>query len=65
MPEVTDVRVLRQTRDDGTSKYIVVLPSDCTSEGAGVSCVAVVMPENVKRTEISDMQVTEVSLVCE
>ena len=64
MAEVTNARVLCQTRDDGTLKYIFILPRDCTSEGAGVSCVSVVMPENVKRTEISDMQVTEVSLVC-
>jgi hypothetical protein len=55
-----EVRAIIRTRDDGGQELLVVIPSKYTCEGSGISRVAIMMPENVKRNEIADMEVEEV-----
>jgi hypothetical protein len=50
-----EVRAIIRTREDGDRKLFVVIPSNCTCEWSGLSRVSIMMPENVKRNEISGM----------
>ena len=55
-----EVRAIIRTRDDGGQELLVVIPSKYTCEGSGISRVEIMMPKNVKRNEIADMEVEEV-----